>query len=392
MHNRWIMLAVLFAARTAMGFQFQSVAATSNQLIETLAIDYAVLGTLIGLFMLPGIVMALPSGYLAGRFGDKAVALLGIILMVIGGVIMALADGVMLAGAGRVIAGIGAVLFNVVTTKMVIDWFVGREIASAMAILVASWPLGIGAALLSLGALAQATSLTHALLAPPAFCAVTAILVALVYRSPAQASPASSPDGQGARQPARLSAREFWLVCLAGLIWTAYNSGYIIVLSFAPDHLSETGFSTADAGPLISIVAWVLVPASPLLGALAERINRPYLIMAGSFALTVAAIAAMPVVDAPISLLLFFALAFSASAGLIMALPGALLQPQNRAVGTGIFFTWYYIGMAALPPLAGLGRDMTGQTLAPVLIGGLILATTLIWLALLRIGQAHSNV
>ena len=62
--NRWFILAVLFLARTAMGFQFQSIASVSPFLIDELAIDYAMLGTLIGLYMLPGILFALPGGVL----------------------------------------------------------------------------------------------------------------------------------------------------------------------------------------------------------------------------------------------------------------------------------------------------------------------------------------
>ena len=41
MPNRWVTLLVLFIARTAMGFQFQSVASVSPLLVRDLAIDLA---------------------------------------------------------------------------------------------------------------------------------------------------------------------------------------------------------------------------------------------------------------------------------------------------------------------------------------------------------------
>ena len=53
--NRWVALAVLTFARTAMGFQFQSVGAVSPLLMERLHIVNAELGWLIGLFSLPGV-------------------------------------------------------------------------------------------------------------------------------------------------------------------------------------------------------------------------------------------------------------------------------------------------------------------------------------------------
>ena len=51
--RRWLILLVLFTARAAIAFQFQSIPALSPLLVENLQIDYALLGTLVGLYMLP---------------------------------------------------------------------------------------------------------------------------------------------------------------------------------------------------------------------------------------------------------------------------------------------------------------------------------------------------
>ena len=63
----WVMLAVLCVVRTAIGFQFQSVAALGPTLVERYQTDYAGLGTLIGMYMLPGIVFAIPGGLIGQR-------------------------------------------------------------------------------------------------------------------------------------------------------------------------------------------------------------------------------------------------------------------------------------------------------------------------------------
>ena len=62
MSSRWIILAVLFVARTSMAYQFQSVASVSEQLIQEFGLSYTEIGLLIGLYMLPGIFIALPGG------------------------------------------------------------------------------------------------------------------------------------------------------------------------------------------------------------------------------------------------------------------------------------------------------------------------------------------
>src|SRR5215475_9511501 len=113
LRNRWLMLAVLFLARTAMALQFQTVASASPFLIDALAIDFASLGALIGLFMLPGVVIALPGGMLGQRFGAKRVLLAGLVLMAVGGVMMGLSSSFAMTAAGRIVSGTGAVFVTV---------------------------------------------------------------------------------------------------------------------------------------------------------------------------------------------------------------------------------------------------------------------------------------
>jgi fucose permease len=68
-----------------MGFQFQAVASVARFLTGSLDIGYTEIGTLIGLYMLPGVVMALPGGMLGLRIGDKQTCAAGLVLMMIGG-------------------------------------------------------------------------------------------------------------------------------------------------------------------------------------------------------------------------------------------------------------------------------------------------------------------
>jgi MFS family permease len=74
MINRWTILAVLFLARTTMAFQFQGAAARCRPfLIERYGVSLVEIGLLIGLYLAPGVVVALPGGAIAARFGEKRV-------------------------------------------------------------------------------------------------------------------------------------------------------------------------------------------------------------------------------------------------------------------------------------------------------------------------------
>src|SRR5262249_11280895 len=141
MNNRWTILTLLFVVRLSMAFQFQSVAAIAPLVMNKFGVGLADIGLLISLYLAPGLVIALPGGEIGRRYGDKSAVLVGLSLMVGGGLMMVFASAWLWQLMGRLLAGVGGVLLNVLMSKMVTDWFAGKEIATAMAIFVNSWPV-----------------------------------------------------------------------------------------------------------------------------------------------------------------------------------------------------------------------------------------------------------
>jgi len=379
-HSRWLMLLVLFVARTAMACQFQSVASTAPFLVDALAIDFARLGTLIGLYMLPGIFIALPGGMFGQRFGAKNLVLTGLLLMALGGALMGASTSFLPVAAGRLISGTSAVLINVLVTKMVTDWFVGREIVTAMAILVVSWPLGLALGLLLFTPLAASQSWNTVMYAAALMAVASFLLLALTYRNPPE-TPAASSLGRNLT----LTQHEWLGVSLAGSIWMTYNVGYIILISFLPGLFTTRGYSLSEAGWVVSLLGWMLIPLVPLAGTLAERLYRPNLFLIGGLLIAGLAAAALPFANNPIIPFGILAVVIGAPAGSIMALPAQALRPENRAGGMGVYFTWYYAGMALLPGVAGMARDLTASPAAPALFAAGMMALAIAGLAGFRL-------
>ena len=368
--NRWVALAALFIARTVMAAQFQSVGSTGPFLIEAFRIDYATLGLLIGLHSLPGIVFAIPGGVLGQQFGARRIALLGLALMAIGGAIMGASESLALAAAGRIVLGVGGVLFNILATKMVTDWFAGREIVTAMGILVSSWPLGIALGLVFFGPLAQARGWT-AVMYLSAICAALAMaVVTLLYRDPPGA-----PQAAPARLRLDLSRREWLLVCIAGAIWALFNVAYILLVSFTPELFVQRGFSLIAASQIVSLIGWALIALIPLAGIMVERVGQARAILFAAFAIMSLAAIALPFVNG-LAFFVCFAVVVLFNAvppGLIMSMPSQVLRPENRAAGMGVYYTWYYTAMAVLPGGAGLARDLSGSAAAPTLFAAALM-------------------
>jgi len=386
MTNRWLILAALTFARTVMGFQFQSVAAVGPMLIGDFHIGYAALGTIIGLYLIPGAAVAIPGGVLAQRFGDKRVVCAGLTAMVVGGLLMALGDETLLT-AGRVLSGCGAVLLNVLLTKMTTDTFEGREVVTALGVLITSWPLGIALALVTLPPLAAAVSWQAAIGMTAAASAAALLMVVAVYRAPHKPTPATT------RLRFDLTRRELALAVLSGLVWTFYNMGFILVLAFGPAWLIAGGDSPAHASAIVSTVSWLIIPAIPLGAWLADRAGHPMTTMLSFFCLAAGAIALLPFAGGSLGLLAAIGLIFGPPGGLIMALPGQAAPPERRALAMGVYFTVYYIGMGVVPGIAGFARDATHSAAAPLWLAvAMMLLAAIALLAFRAVRRANGNV
>jgi MFS family permease len=312
----------------------------------------------------------LPGGEIGRRFGDKRVVLFGLALMTAGGLAMALAPGWGWQVAGRIVAGIGGVLLNVLMSKMVTDWFAGKEIATAMAIFVNSWPAGIALCLFVVPAIVAAKGIASAMLLTAAFCLLGFGLLAALYRPPPQtgsgaaAAPAAWPHASAIRA----------VVVAAGCIWGLFNAAIGMVFGFGTTMLVERGWGLAAAGSATSLVLWLVSVSVPLGGVVADRTGRHAAIMLIGFALFAVALLIAARTDAVIPAFVALGLVGGLSAGPIMSLPARVLAPQLRAVGMGIYFTLFYLSVVSAPIVAGVLSNRIGTAAAAFDFGAFMLA------------------
>jgi len=385
MAGRWVALAVLTAARVSMAFQFQSLASVAPILVRDLGLGFANVGFLVGLYMLPGVLLAVPGGWLGARFGDKRVVTAGLGLMVLGDLVAGFVPGYGALVSGRLVAGTGGVLLNVLTSKMVTDWFAGRGIALAMTIFVNSFPIGMGLGLWFLGALAERAGWQASLHVTAAAALAALVLVVLAYRP--HPNDRSARDSQGSR---RISRREVALVSMPGAIWGLVNGASTITVAFAPVLLMAGGQDIGTAGRVLSAATWLNLLSTQAGGVIAHHWSRwNWLMVAGVGGWAVASLL-VPVID-PVPPLLVGWTLLGFAIGVIMALPAEVLRPESRGVGMGVFFAFMYTGQAGLPPLAGAIQDAVGGTTASLYFAALLGFAILPLFALFRWAQHRSG-
>ena len=383
LESRWLILAVLFIARFALGYQFQSAGSVAPFLLLDLGIDYAQVGFLIGAFLLPGVAISVPSGYLIRRFGDKNIVAAGMVLMVVGGVLMGAGQtyGVLLVG--RLLSGTGGAILVVVMLKMIIDWFAEKELFFGMAVFIIGWPIGIAAAQATQSRWAEAHAWQSVFFATAALVAVALLLMLLFYRPPPGAPAPIKAEGRP------LTRSEIGMACLAGAIWMFLNGAYLVMLSFGPSALIERGTSIPDADTIVSVMSWVFIIALPFGGYLANRYDAPNAIMAGGLIASILLGAHLPFSPVPILSFALFGFVSALATPIVAALPARVLPPDQRGPGFGIYYLWYFGGMPALIAFAGLLRDGTGSATASLEFAVAMLVACLALLAVFRFAPAR---
>lgn len=332
------------------------------------------------------ILIALPSGYLGARIGEKRLSVVGLGLITAGGVLAAVADTYGLAVAARIIAGTGVVLQFVMMTKMVSEWFEGSELVFAMGLYLNGWPLGIGIALVLQPDLAAATSWQFVMLTTGIISGAALLLVAFLYRSP--------PDAPAAAQRARgwgLSWGDLVLVTLAGWVWMFLNMGFVVIASFAPTLLSSRGMPYVEATRLVSLSVWLAVIAVPAGAYLASRWNRPDMVIVVCAVVGSVTIALLPYTSVEVIIFTVMGLITFASAGVITSLPIEVTHPGNRTQALGLFYTWWYLGLAAGPAIAGWAFDLTGTADVSMLLAAAFTFLVLPTLVLFRLVQRRAT-
>jgi len=365
---RWRMLGLLFLARLGLGLQFQTVASVGDDMIVAFGLDYADIGLLIGLFMAPGLVLALPAGYWGRFVSDRLMVVLGLCALALGGAMSSLATESWTVGLGRVVAGVGFLFTTLYFAKMAADWFEGREIATAMSILVMSWPFGIAMGQVGHALLAQKFGWQVPFQMASVYCLILAVGVYVFYRPPHDLRSAGGGSG------VKMTAQEWRLTLIAGAAWGCFNAGYVTYLAFAPKVLEGQGATAVAAAGIISIGSWIMIFSGAVCGQIVDRVGGRSVVLTVCMACAIGALVLLRLPGAGVGASILFGLIGMAPAGVIMAMAGQAMRPQVRAFGMGVFFTVYYAFMLLGPTIAGAILDATGNAQAPLWLAMILFA------------------
>ncbi len=381
----WLGLALIYAGFCAAGFVFHCVPPILPVLINELDLSHGQAGLLMSMFALPGILLALPGGWLVDRWGDRVVGAVGLAVTGAGTLALAAAADFTLMLAARMIAGAGMAVGVVALQRGVVRLFAGRPLGLPMGVSGSALPLGIIIVLNVAGPVAAQAGWREvplragagALAAGLVFLAAGAAVDRRALRPACAAanSPAGEPPSGRTSQRALL---------LAGAVWFCANGAMTAFLTFAPDHYLDLGFSLHLRGLITSLPMWVSAGLGTAVGWLCDRHGgKPAVIAAGMLLMAAALVAAPGTATPPLAVGLALGLALAMVVTPLLSLVGEVVAPQRLGRGFGILAMFASVGIFLVPPAAGLARDATGSYLGPFLLmaavaaGGAVCAETL---------------
>jgi len=247
---------------------------------------YTQVGTFTGVYGLVALVMSVPAGVLAKRFGEKRILLSGLALAAVGLTAVGCANDYLQGLTARTIWILGYRLAFICVMTAVAITVPSRQRGKAMGLLGALTALAtiLGSGFSARMEAAFGWRLSMSGFAVLAICG--GVCFGYFYRSSVAATPAG--DARGAGPSELFSAFKIPVVWLIPLLGVA-NAGGFAATFFVPSVVRTVFHGDASQASLIIASAYTAaIFLNPLFGWLADRLNR-WLVMAGITALMVPA-------------------------------------------------------------------------------------------------------
>jgi len=356
--SRWLLLLVSSVAGLTFSFCLQTVPPLMRLLVADFQISFTQAGLLMGLFTLPALLVALPSGVLLDRYGARRIALFAAVLLLLGNLLAALAVNYLWLALGRFIAGSGAAVVMVVAPQVVASAFRQQGLGLAMGLFNISVPLGTMMALYGVALLLPSWGWQSAFWLDLLLSLLLLLLVLLFYPKQVSSAPSGSASDSVWQGLASIPMTLLWLALCLGF----YSMGAMQFFSFAPAFYQAEGVSEARAGLLASLPMLPSLLLAPLFGWISDRIGLRWLfVVVGSLGVA-AVLLILPLDDLggvfyPLLLGLFLALMVPT----IYSMPPDLLPPERLGLAYGLLSMAFGVGGLSGSLLVGMARDWSGD-------------------------------
>jgi sugar phosphate permease len=227
--NRWAVLALIMAAQTMANVGPLGIPSIAPLIRESLDLSVTQAGSFLSAYYIGPVLMSLPAGWLADRWGVRGTMILGQALIAIGLGAVAVAPSFSFMIVILVLAGAGYGVLNPTTTKAGMAWFPPRQRATVVGLKQVGLPAGGAVGALVMPPLALAFGWRTAVAVAAAVVGALALLTWALYRDlPEPAAAGLAPARTGFW--AVMRNRDLWLVGVSTLIFAGVQTVFLSFL------------------------------------------------------------------------------------------------------------------------------------------------------------------
>lgn len=319
---------------------------------------------LMSIFTLVGIVLAIPTGGLAKKYGPKALLLAAAVILFLGSLVGVFAQSGAMLIASRGIEGIAFILVTICGPLAVQKYVAPEKIGSATGIWALWVCLGSVVGGVVTPTIREVFGFVGVWMIYAIFAVIFAALVAMVVKF-------NVPDGAAADEhPAESSEKVSYAelfkpnILLYFATFLIFNMVLMAMLSFSPTWMQAQGIDPTLSGFISTLPMLLAVISSPLFGNLADRTGRckPLYIIA---MLSMGPCAFLLLTGSGVALwvgaILMGLLGLGGPVICLTAYPKVLGRPELMSVGMGVLMLiqslGQFLGTFVSPMLLGPGGD-----------------------------------
>jgi predicted MFS family arabinose efflux permease len=363
--NRWAVLALIMAAQTMANVGPLGIPSIAPLIRESLGLSVTQAGSFLSAYYIGPVLMSLPAGWLADRWGVRGAMILGQALIAVGLGAVAVAPSFSFIVAILVLAGAGYGVLNPTTTKAGMAWFPPRQRATVVGLKQVGLPFGGALGALIMPPVALAFGWRAAVGCSAAAVGVLAVLTWALYRDlpePETKGPPPTPP----RFWAVMANRDLWLVGVSTLIFAGVQT---VFLAFLVLYLRDVVHIALVVAAKYLVAAQVSGAIGRIgFGLLSDRLfggrRRIVLAIAGlgsigcALALSGTAPGTGPWLLAPLAVGIgFFGVGWNGVQHTLMA---ELAGPRAAGTAVGLGLAISSLGVAVCPPVFGLVVERLG--------------------------------
>jgi predicted MFS family arabinose efflux permease len=351
--RRWLVLASAVVSFFAVGVTFFAVPPLIPELVTRFGLSHLRVGLLMGAIAAPAIVLSIPLGAAVDRWPARAAGNFGLATMAVGAVLFATSPRYELLLLGRLLFGVGGLVMNLLLARLISTAFTGRRLALAMGIFMAVYPA-------SMIVMFSAHPALRATLGWRGELAALTALVLLALPLHNLAVPTHERGGGAPLGAGRLNIGR----PLAALTvsWMMFFAAFASALTFAAEWAGGGRLALLT----VTLVMWVSLLLSPVVGLLLDRTGRAWVWVAAGQLLLAAALGAMAAgALRPLAAMLLVGVGAAVVPTATYTLPARLVPASRVGLAFGLITAFSNLGTVVGPAAAGALRDAAASWSLP---------------------------